>query len=295
MSELTDSSSSYEEESPSRRLNDVRRVRSALRRGLQRTLGKSLVEVLFQAPEWALRARLRSEGGHFPPQPLAPIWRAWVNTTLKSMTQTETALAEVRRCGLPPRCERTKNWDLLVALGLVLDRTSVKGRILDVGATLNAMMLPWLYMYGYTDLWGIDLIYDRPHRRGPIRYERGDVTQTHFESSSFDVITCLSVIEHGVSLDGYLREMSRLLRPGGLLITSTDYWEDAVDTGGKVAFGAPIKVFSPSEIKALLAATNAYGLRSTGRVDLDCQDKAVGWRGLSYTFINFVLEKTPVT
>jgi SAM-dependent methyltransferase len=293
MSELTDSSSSYEEESASRMLNGVHRIRSALRRGLQRTLGESLVEDLFQAPEWALKARLRAEGATFPPQPPAPIWRAWVNTTLKSIEQTETALAEVRRCGLPPRCDVTKNWDLLVALGLVLERTPVKARILDAGATLTSMMLPWLYMYGYTDLWGIDLIYDRPHRRGPIRYERGDVTQTHFDSSSFDIITCLSVIEHGVSLDGYLREMSRLLRPGGLLITSTDYWEHPVDTRGQVAFGAPMKVFSPPEIKAQLGAVSAYGFRSTGPIDFDCQDKAVGWKGVRYTFINFVLEKAP--
>jgi 2-polyprenyl-3-methyl-5-hydroxy-6-metoxy-1,4-benzoquinol methylase len=292
MNKRRDSSPSYEEESQSITLDAVHRVRSAFDRRVKRKLDKFLVEVLFQSSEWALRARLRSEGAIFPPQPPTRIWQAWVNTTLKSAEQTETAIAEVRRCGLPPRCEMTKNWDLLVALGLVLERASGKARILDAGATLSSMMLPWLYMYGYSDLWGIDLIYDRSLRRGPIRYEKGDLTQTRFGSSSFDIITCLSVIEHGVSLDAYLREMSRLLRPGGLLITSTDYWVDPIDTRGEIAFGVPMTIFSPSKIKALLGATEIYGLRSIKPVDFECQDKAVGWRGLSYTFINFVLEKT---
>ena len=52
----------------------------------------------------------------------------------------------------------------------------------------------------------------------------------------------------GVNLAAYFKEMARILKPGGLLITSTDYYDSPVDTRGQVAFGAPIHIFSPDEI-----------------------------------------------
>ena len=49
----------------------------------------------------------------------------------------------------------------------------------------------------------------------PIRYIPGDLTHTPFPDGYFDAIACLSVIEHGVPLQNYFREMYRLLKPNG--------------------------------------------------------------------------------
>jgi 2-polyprenyl-3-methyl-5-hydroxy-6-metoxy-1,4-benzoquinol methylase len=77
----------------------------------------------------------------------------------------------------------------------------------------------------------------------------GDITHTEYDAATFDAITCLSVIEHGVDLDAYFREMSRILKPGGILITSTDYWQAPIDTKGQEMYGVPIHVFTQQEIR----------------------------------------------
>jgi SAM-dependent methyltransferase len=157
--------------------------------------------------------------------------------------------------------------------------------------------LPWLYLFGYRNLRGIDLVFDKPVRRGPIRYEYGDLIASRFGNNSFDIIVSLSVIEHNVSPEAYFREMSRLLRSSGILITSTDYWVDPIDTRGQSAYGAPIMIFTRSDIETLLSTAQNFDLRTTGEVDLNCHEKAVWWErfDLRYTFTCFALEKRSET
>jgi SAM-dependent methyltransferase len=221
------------------------------------------------------------------------VWRPWLNAALKTLRDVELARAEVTACGLPPHPDDPKNWDLLIALGLILERYSRRARVLDAGATQYSRLLPWLYLYGFRNLHGIDLVYKRPIQAGPIRYEQMDLTRTQFRDRSFDAITCLSVIEHGVDPEAYLREMSRLLRPGGLLVTSTDFWCEPLDLVGKSAYGVPVKIFGPSEVESLVRLAGQWDLHLAGELDLRCQDKAVDWTrmGLQYTFVNVVLKK----
>jgi SAM-dependent methyltransferase len=244
----------------------------------------------YSSSELELKRSLRRSGGDITPRKPKS---CWMNTTLQSQKQVDQAFAEVLACGLPPHGDRPKNWDAVSTLNFILDRTSENAAILEVGATLYSVMLPWLYLFGYRNLFGIDLVFDKPVRRGPIRYEYGDLTATRFGTDSFDAIVSLSVIEHGVSIDAYFREMSRLLQPLGILITSTDYWVDPIDTRGQSAYGVPIKIFTRSDIETMLATAQSYGLWITSEVDLNCDEKAVMWDrfGLRYTFICFALEK----
>jgi len=240
--------------------------------------------------EWYLRHAIRRSGGRVPATPPRV---TWMNTTLKSHAQVEAAIAEVHRCGLVPHGDRPKNWDALGAVDLVLKRTLPQARVLEVGAELYSVLLPWLYQYGYRNLTGIDLVHRRVIRRGPIICEPGDLTRTRFPDATFDVIGSLSVIEHGVPLDAYFSEMWRLLRPGGMLITSTDYWHEPVDPRGQTAYGVPIRVFTPADIDAMIALAERHGFRLTGPLDTVCDERAVTWKryGLSYTYINFALER----
>ena len=240
--------------------------------------------------EMGFRRALRSAGARIPPRRPNV---TWMNTTLRSAKQVEQAYAEVRACGLPPHPDRPKNWDALSTLDLILRRTDRQAAVLEVGAALYSVTLPWLYLFGYRNLRGIDLVFDKPVRRGPIRYEHGDLTTTHFAGGSFDIIVSLSVIEHGVSPEKYFREMSRLLKPAGMLITSTDYWPNPIDTQGRTAYGVPITIFTRSDVEALLATARNYGLRPTGTIDLECDERCVTWDpfDLHYTFTCFALEK----
>ena len=150
-----------------------------------------------------------------------------------------------------------------------------------------------MFLYGYRELYGINLGFTDPTRRGPIRYLPGDLTRTPFPDENFDAITCLSVIEHGVPLPDYFREMYRLLKPNGLLITSTDYYPTPIDTRGKVAHGTPIRIFSKPEIQAALELARSVGFQNTGDVDLECDEKPIRWEpfGLEYSFVLFTLRK----
>lgn len=58
-----------------------------------------------------------------------------------------------------------------------------------------------------------------------VRYEWQDLTALRFADDSFDVITCISVLEHiqAPSDQMALRELTRVLKPGGQLIVTVDY------------------------------------------------------------------------
>jgi len=239
------------------------------------------------------RAYLRLKHGAGTPKgvPTAP----WQNTTLKSRPDVEQALAQVRKLGIVDHGDLPKNWDALAALAVVLDHTNPTSAVLDAGAEYYSPLLPSLSLYGYQNLVGINLAFRKVVRRGPIRYEPGDLTNTRFEPRTFDAITCLSVIEHGVDLDGYFREMARILKPRGILVTSTDYWPEPLSTGSATVYGCPVKIFTESEIRSALELSGRHGFELTGPVDLSAEEKAVRWErvGLDFTYVTFCLRKRP--
>lgn len=220
-----------------------------------------------------------------------------MNATLRSRAEIEAAAAEARRLRLPRCLDSPKSWDSLGMVGEVLSRTTADSAILDAGAEKYSVVLPWLSLYGYRNLRGANLTFDRgaSQRVGGIVYEHGDITATHYPDASFDAIVCQSVIEHGVDLAAYFREMARLLKPGAALLTSTDYWDEPVDTRGQHAYGGPIRIFTRDDLRSAFALAAGHGLRLTANVDLTTAERAVTWRefDLSYTFVLFAMEKLP--
>jgi SAM-dependent methyltransferase len=227
----------------------------------------------------------------FPPQSLPnyPITQG----VLKAEHQWQQAFEQVRALALPRHPDAPKNWDTLAAVAQVLSETTPQARVLDAGAELYSSFLPALYAYGYKNLTGINLLFPRAIQRGPIRYEPGDITSTRFAEASFDAVGCLSVIEHGVDLNAFFREMSRIIRPNGLLIVSTDFWETPVDTIGKQDFGAPIHVFTRRELESALLIASDSGFELTAPIDLNCVEKAARWdyHGLKYTYVLLSLRR----
>jgi SAM-dependent methyltransferase len=246
---------------------------------------------VFLRPGWAYRLslRLRFGAGRLTEKPSAPL----PNGALRSAAEWKQAAEQGRRLRVPLHRSEEKNWDHLAAVFAILGETTPSARVLDAGAELYSNVLPALFVYGYRDLVGINLDFDVPARRGPIRYLHGDITQTGFDEASFDAACCMSVIEHGVPLEGYFREMHRILKPGGLLITSTDYFPTPIDTRGQQAHGAPVKIFTRAEIEAALRLAVETGFELTGPVNLDCDETTVRWEqfGLDYTFLIFTLRK----
>ena len=96
-------------------------------------------------------------------------------------------------------------------------------------------------------------------------------------------------------LESYFREMYRLLKPGGVLITSTDYFPTPIDTKGMLAHGAPVQIFSKPEVQAAISLAQGIGLMPIGELDLECTETPIRWDayGLEYTFVIFTLQKQP--
>jgi SAM-dependent methyltransferase len=200
---------------------------------------------------------------------------------------------QVNRLGLPPLAIPAKNWDSLAALHAILAETKKSDPIFDAGGDWNSVILPWLALYGYENLVMGNLEFEGTYKRGPITYEYADLTATKHPDNYFAAATCLSVIEHGVPLEAYFREMARVIRPGGLLITSTDYFETPIDTHGAVAYGAPVHVFDCAEIESAIGLAESYGFELVAPLALESREAVVSWpeHGLQYTFIVFTLRK----
>jgi SAM-dependent methyltransferase len=233
--------------------------------------------------------KLKYGAGHLTPA----LHTSLPNGILQSPAEWQEAAGRARQLHLPLHRAAEKNWDHIAAVDAIVGSLPKTARILDAGAEFYSNVLPALFVYGYRDLYGINLSFADPAWRGPIRYLHGDITHTEFPECFFDAVTCMSVIEHGVPLDAYFHEMYRVLKPGGILITSTDYYPDPIDTTGKSAHGAPIKIFSKPEVEAMLALAADYGLETTAEIDLDCHCRAVRWEvyDLEFTFLIFTLRK----
>jgi len=215
------------------------------------------------------------------------------NGALQRRSDWQQATTNARKMGLPLHRSEEKNWDHLAAVATLVNHTTPSAHILDAGAELYGNILPALFVHGYRHLYGVNLSFTRSARRGPIRYLPGDITCMDFPDGSFDAITCMSVIEHGVPIEAYFREMFRVLKPGGLLITSTDYYPTPIDTKGQVAHGAPIHIFSKPEIEKMLTLAQSCGFELTGDIDLECARRPIRWHkyGLEFTFLIFTLRK----
>src|SRR5258708_6186464 len=102
------------------------------------------------------------------------------NGTLKSGAEWHEAFENARRLHVPLHRAPEKNWDHLAAVSTILARTTPAARILDAGAEFYSNVLPTLFLYGYRDLYGVNLSFTSPARRGPILYLPGDLTRAPF-------------------------------------------------------------------------------------------------------------------
>ncbi len=219
----------------------------------------------------------------------------WMNNTLKNREEVNLAIKIIKASNLylHPNVP-DKNWDSLIALKTITQNTNSSAKILDAGGEMNSLILLWLYQLGYSNLKCMNLLFKKRKKRGKIEYIPGDLTKTHFPNNYFDIVTCISVIEHGVDEEKYFKEMNRILKKGGLLITSTDYWENKIETGGQSEFNKPIFIYDKDSVKNLLNIAHKSDFRLFGQeIDLGCQDKVVNWKrfNLDYTCLIFCLQK----
>lgn len=186
-----------------------------------------------------------------------------------------------------------KSWDVNATVKFVESNVKKNEPILDIGC-YSSEILASLHKLGYSNITGADLnpnLGRMPYQES-IRYEVTDFMHTKFSDSSFKVITSISVIEHGFDGKSLLKEMSRLLQPGGYFIASFDYWPEKIDTAGVKIFGMDWKIFSKEEVADFIAEAAAYGLQPAGEIKDAGNERAIDCGGRQYTFAWLALKKT---
>jgi len=185
-----------------------------------------------------------------------------------------------------------KSWDVLATIDFLERNLEKKESILDIGCYASEVIVA-LHKLGFSNLAGADLdpkLMQMPHQES-IRYEMCNFMHTHFADASFQAVTSISVIEHDFDGQSLLKEMSRLLRPGGYFIASFDYWPEKIDTAGTRFFGMDWKIFSKDEISNFVTEAAAYGLFPVGELKYSGKDKPIDCAGKQYTFGWLILKK----
>jgi SAM-dependent methyltransferase len=188
-----------------------------------------------------------------------------------------------------------KSWDVLRTLQFIEQNLDKTTPILDLGACASEILCS-LYKMGFSDLTGIDLSPDvtRMPYNQDIKYVTGDFTNTSFLDEAFGAITAISVLEHGYCGPKIFREVSRLLKTGGYLIGSTDYWPEKIDTGGTTAYGLDWRIFSKDELLELIEEADKHGLVPVGQLNFEASERTARWFKRNYTFAWFAFQKVDV-
>jgi SAM-dependent methyltransferase len=198
---------------------------------------------------------------------------------------------------LPPQPDITKSWDVAKAVEVITSTvTNQQLPILDMGC-FNSEVLYVLHGLGYKSLYGCDL---NPICRWmffwhQIRYSVADLTQTSYPNNYFAAITCLSVIEHGVPLDSLVKEVRRILQPGGVFIFTTDY--DATGEEHTIGedfqmFGLSWRIFNQASLQDLLQKFIDVGFHilEPNQVVNTHVKRPIYWQGENYTFVMVALQ-----
>lgn len=181
-----------------------------------------------------------------------------------------------------------KTWDVQRSLDAFRTRLGPSEAILDMGC-FACEILPALKRLGYSNLFGIDLnpAVLRMPDADVINYTVGDLLSTPWPDGHFAGISAISVIEHGVPDEELCREVSRLLRPGGIFVFTTDYWPEKIITTERM-FDRDWRIFDATEIEALIAVAGEHGLHPAfdpSRAIRDAGSPSIHFAGKDYTFL----------
>ncbi len=216
-------------------------------------------------------------------------------SALLSKKEFNAASRLVDFLGLPSHHDPPKNWDTLKALFYILKNNDLETPVLDAGSSANSAILKWLSLLEYKNLYACDIREKNTrYDKGRINFSVQDTAATNYPDNYFQAVTSISVIEHGVPLDRFAKEMHRILRPGGYLLVSTDYWSEFIDCSGIFPYGEEnpeMKVFQPNEIENFCKIAESCGLSLCGPLDLKTEERAVRWdrvdREYTFAFIAF--------
>lgn len=224
---------------------------------------------------------------------------------LRSKAEIDQAATYLAEHKLSKHHDRLKNWDLAL-LHQVIKTVPKSAKIIDLGCS-GLAALKFLHFLKFRDIYGIDLtVTPREIRiqkfmmlkslslKLPFHLTAGDLTKTNHPAEFFDVAACISVIEHGVDLQAFFRETSRIVTPQGYLFITTDYWPEKMAVkADERPCGLDYNIFSRDEVLQLieLAGRHGFSLLENSEI-LDPLETNILGEPYRHTFVCLVFRKT---
>lgn len=142
------------------------------------------------------------------------------------------------------------------------------GKVLDIGCG-NGRFLSLVHKHSKAEMHGIELpggSAERAAKIPGIKLKIGALQADDYEPQTFDAITLFHVFEHLDEPKENLEIITRILKPGGLLVMSfpnIDSWQSRLFKGKWFHVDAPrhLFFFSPKDFKALM---ESYGFETIG-------------------------------
>ena len=189
----------------------------------------------------------------------------------------------------------SKSWDVWTMYRTVLEHAPDRAtRVFEMGSYNSEIPLV-LWRAGYHNIRASDF---NPLGRAIRWYgNRIDFRCENFYApdlapGSVDVMTALSVIEHGFDQEKLIAAAARLLKPGGLFLFTTDYREEGATIPDTLRpFGLSYRVFSRGDIESLVRAAGVAGLELIGPAEWAASDYPIEWYGFRFTFAFVALRK----
>ena len=204
-----------------------------------------------------------------------------MNEFLKNRDQINQSTRWLKENGYLSHPLQCKDWELYN-----VTRAIGQGDLLDMGADGSFV----LHNAKNKKRVGIDLaLVEGVNKAEGAEYHQGDLMATPFEDGTFDEIVSCSVIEHAVDLDTFAKETSRLLKKGGRLIVSFDYWPEPLDTSQIKLYSLDWSILCKEDVVRLLQVCRETDLALSGPMDWRVEEAVITPQycspaNVSYTF-----------
>lgn len=194
-----------------------------------------------------------------------------------------------------PPVSINKSWDVLNIVETIEKQFSDKNiRIYDMGS-YNCEIGVSLALAGYKNIIGADF---NPLGRcikwygNNIDFRCEDFYKPSVPPGSLDVMTALSVIEHGYDQKKLLNSFSTYLKVGGIALVTTDYHEQKIpiDPHFKI-FDLSYMIFSKEEIQSLIQEAKQFGLELITTPEWGQTENPIEFLNHKFSFILLGLKK----
>lgn len=194
-----------------------------------------------------------------------------------------------------PPVSTNKSWDVLNIVETIENVFPDKNiKIYDMGS-YNCEIGVSLWLAGFRNIICADL---NPLGRcikwygNNIDFRCEDFYTPSVPPGSLDVMTALSVIEHGYDQKKLLKSLSTFLKVGGIALLTTDYNEEkiAIDPNFRI-FELSYMIFSKKEIESLVEEAKDYGLELITQAEWGKTETPIDFLNHKFSFILVGLKK----